>query len=153
VELDLGSVADSCAFFIGDSLVLGDCDRLLTYDFQRYEEYDLTFYSTQPNRCDDTLTMTIDVRLEPTLFLPTAFSPNGDGINEEWPGPVDIPENGYELRIFDRWGTMLWATNDTGSKWTGNELPNDLYVYTMRMRDPCQPQKEIEKVGWLMLLR
>jgi gliding motility-associated-like protein len=153
VELDFQSIADSCAFFIGDSLVLGDCDRTLVFDFEEYDVYDIVFYSTQPNRCDDTLALTIDVRLEPTLFLPTAFTPNDDGINDEWPGPVDIPEKDFLLQIFDRWGTMLWTTTDTQMKWQGIGLPSDIYVYTMRMRDPCQPQRVIAKHGSVMLLR
>ncbi len=153
VELDFRSAADSCAFFIGDSLVLGDCSGLITFDFEEYEIYDLIFYSTQPNRCDDTLAAIIDVRLEPTLFLPTAFTPNGDGINDEWPGPVDIPEDDFLVQIFDRWGSLLWTSTDTQLKWSGLGLPNDIYVYTMRMRDPCQPQKVVAKNGSVMLLR
>ncbi|MBX2977815.1 MAG: gliding motility-associated C-terminal domain-containing protein [Flavobacteriales bacterium] len=153
VALNFRSIADSCAFFIGDSLVLSDCSRYLEFDFREYEEYELVFYSTQPNRCDDTLAVNIEVRFEPTLFLPTAFTPNGDGINDEWPGPVDIPDDGFLLNVFDRWGSLLWSTTDTNAKWDGSSLPNDVYVYTMQMRDPCQPRRVIAKNGTLMLLR
>lgn len=153
VEIVLGSVADSCAFFIGDSLVTNDCSGSFQWDFRRYGFYDFTLYTTQPDRCNDTLAVTIDVRTEPTLFLPNAFTPNGDGNNDEWPGPVRIPEKGFEIRVFDRWGIEQWTTNDTQEKWNGSDLPSGLYPFTMRMRDPCEETKEITKNGFVTLLR
>ncbi len=153
LQLDLRSTADSCALFIGDSLYFNLCSGSVQLDMRRYTEYDITFYSTQPNRCDDTASTHIDLRTEPTLFLPTAFTPDGDGMNETWPGPVDIPENGYELMLFDRWGTHFWSTRDTQEKWDGSSFPTGVYVYTMRMRDPCEPTNEVAKKGTVTLLR
>lgn len=153
VDLVFASTSDSCAFFIRDSLVIDLCRGYVRWDMRRYEEYDLTFYSTQPNLCDDTSSVHVDVRTEPTLFLPNAFTPDGDGINDTWPGEVDIPEAGYEVRLFDRWGTSLWTTTDTQEKWDGSGLPIGAYVYTMRMRDPCQPTNEISKQGVITLVR
>jgi len=95
----------------------------------------------------------IDVRTEPTLFLPNAFTPDGDGINDTWPGEVDIPDTGYEVRLFDRWGASLWSTTDTQQKWDGSGLPIGAYAYTMRMRDPCEPTNEISKQGVITLVR
>lgn len=153
LQVDLASGSDSCAFFIGDSLYFHDCTGSMQLDLRRYTGYELTFYSTQPNRCDDTASVDIELRIEPTLFLPTAFTPDGDGLNETWPGPVDIPENGFELQLFDRWGTNLWASNDTQEKWDGAALPEGVYVYTMRMRDPCEPTNEVARKGLVTLIR
>jgi len=153
VLLTLDSEADSCAFFIGDSLYTNACFGVFNVDLRRYQEYDFTMYATQTNFCNDTLASSLDVRTEPTLFLPNAFSPDGDGINDTWPGPVDIPENGFELQLFDRWGAGLWSTTDTQEKWNGANLPIGVYVYTMRMRDPCEPTKEVATKGVLTLVR
>ncbi len=153
VLVQLQSLADSCAFFIGDSLVENDCYSSFTFDNRRYRIYDHTFIATQTNHCNDTTYFTLDVRTEPTLFLPTAFTPNNDGMNDEWPGPVDIPDRGFELQIFDRWGEGLWRTTDTMDKWNGADLPTGIYVYTMRMRDPCEPTNEVARKGFVTLLR
>lgn len=153
VDLNFNSTSDSCAFFVGDSLILDVCSGLVRYDMRKYLTYDYTFYSTQPNQCDDTSSVSIDVRTEPTLFLPTAFTPDGDGINDEWPGPVEIPETGFELEIYDRWGSAHWRSTDTQLKWDGSQLPIGVYVYTMRMRDPCEPTKEITNKGFVTLVR
>ena len=153
MELNLQSAADSCAFFIGDSLVIGECFGTFEWDFRRYRPYELTFYSTQPNRCDDTSMVTIDIRTEPTVFLPNAFTPNGDGVNDTWPGPVDIPDLGYRVRLFDRWGSEIWNTTELDGFWDGAAYPTGVYVYTMRMRDPCQLTEEITKNGAVTLVR
>ncbi|MBK8531733.1 MAG: gliding motility-associated C-terminal domain-containing protein [Flavobacteriales bacterium] len=153
VDIVFSSPSDSCAFFVGDSLIMDLCSGYVRRDMRRYQEYDFTFYSTQPNRCDDTSAVHIDVRTEPTLFLPNAFTPDGDGINDTWPGPVDIPEDGFEVQLFDRWGVSQWASIDTQAKWDGSLLPVGVYVYTMRHRDPCEPTQEVARNGTVTLIR
>lgn len=155
VEVWLGSTADSCAFFVGDTLVLGQCYGWHTLDLGKYGPYELTFYSTQLDRCDDTASFHIDVRSEPKLFLPNSFTPNRDDINDRWPGPVDsyIPSEDYELQLFDRWGRFVWTTTDPQQTWDGSGLPDGVYGYTMRMRDPCEPTSEISKNGFVTLFR
>jgi gliding motility-associated-like protein len=153
VELRLGSSADSCAFFVDDELKLHTCSGVIQLDLRRYYPYELTFYSTQPNRCDDTSHVAIEVRTPPILGLPNAFTPNGDGINDTWPGLIDLPELGYEVQLFDRWGHSLWASADTQEKWDGAALPDGVYVYMLHMKDPCDPNKKLEKNGFVTLLR
>lgn len=153
VQVHLESTSDSCAFFVGDDLVMHACSGWVQLDLDRYQDYDFTFYSTQRDLCNDTASAHVEVRTAPTLFLPTAFSPNGDGINETWPGPIDIPEAGYEVQIFDRWGESLWQTTDTDQRWDGASLPPGVYVYSMHMRDPCEPTDELKRIGTVTLVR
>ncbi|MBK8581631.1 MAG: gliding motility-associated C-terminal domain-containing protein [Flavobacteriales bacterium] len=153
IDVKFSSLADSCAFFVGDSLVLGSCNGFFHVDLERYGEYDFTFYSTRPDQCDDTSTFHIDVRTAPTAFIPNSFTPNGDTFNDTWPGPLDIPELNYEVQIFDRWGAYIWGTTDTEEKWDGANMPLGVYVYTMHMRDPCNPKDEVSKNGTVTLFR
>lgn len=153
LDLHLASTSDSCAFFIGDELVLNACSGFFQLDLRRFEQYDLTFYSTRPDHCDDTLATRVELRTPPILALPNAFTPNGDGINDTWPGPIDIPDLSYQVQLFDRWGASLWATTDTQARWDGAGLPNGVYVYTMRMRDPCEPKQVVSKNGFVTLVR
>lgn len=157
VDIVLGSTTDSCAFFIGDSLLTNVCSSFIRSNMERYDVYTYTFYATQANGCDDTTSVTVDVRTEPTLFLANAFTPNGDGINDLWPVRVDIPNTGFELRLFDRWGVEQWATVDPQAQWDGTfgggEAPLGVYVYTMKMRDPCEPTNEITSKGHVTLFR
>lgn len=64
------------------------------------------------------------------VYVPNAFTPDDDGINE-----VFLPEisgkpfiNKYTLRIFDRWGTTIFQTNDYDQAWTGDVREGDYYA-------------------------
>ncbi len=157
VDIVLGSTADSCAFFIGDSLITNECSTFIRYNMLRYQEYTYTHYATQSNGCDDTTTVVVDVRTEPTLFLANAFTPNEDGINDFWPVRTDIADTGFELHVYDRWGVELWSTIDPEEQWDGSadggQVPLGVYVYTMKMRDPCEPTNEITSTGHVTIFR
>lgn len=95
--------------------------------------------------CEDIAIVTIDVLGEDLkLYIPTAFSPNFDGIND-----LFIPEgDALEIRIesmavYDRWGNALWQTADiqpgqTDAGWDGKSrgqiLDPGVYVYTLRLQ-------------------
>ncbi|MEO8588348.1 MAG: gliding motility-associated C-terminal domain-containing protein [Flavobacteriales bacterium] len=157
VDIVLGSSTDSCAFFIGDSLITNECAAYFHYDMLRYAEYTYTLYATQANGCNDTTTVTVDVRTEPTLFLANAFTPNGDGINDLWPARVDIADTDYELHVYDRWGVEVWSTIDPLEEWDGEAgggpLPTGVYAYTTRMLDPCEPTNHLVGKGHVTLFR
>lgn len=67
------------------------------------------------------------------LFVPNAFSPNGDGINDFFHPIYLCPVNEYDLEIFDRWGELTFQTNDIEQKWdgtyNGESCELDVYVY------------------------
>ena len=82
---------------------------------------------------------------EPTNYFPNAFSPNNDGINDYFEYKFKVPLvddfNEYEnssfvkslnLKIFNRWGNMVFETNDLDFKWDGThrgeESPQGAYV-------------------------
>lgn len=157
IEVLLGSNTDSCAFFVNDLLISNACNGFLRYDVERYVFHTLTLYATQPNGCNDTLEVILDVRTEPTLFLANAFSPDGDGINERWPANVEVPALGYEIVVYDRWGRQLWIATDPLDQWDGtfdgSLVPVGVYAYTMRHRDPCQATDEITSTGHVMVIR
>ncbi|RMG77635.1 MAG: gliding motility-associated C-terminal domain-containing protein, partial [Bacteroidetes bacterium] len=53
------------------------------------------------------------------LFLPNAFSPNGDGANDRFQPLVICPLFNYALRVYDRWGQLVFETDDPASGWSG----------------------------------
>jgi len=73
--------------------------------------------------------------------MPNAITPNGDGSNDVW----EIPYINYfpnaELEIFDRWGRMIYRTeNIEGEPWDGNsmsgkKMPMDSYYYVIRLNE------------------
>ena len=102
---------------------------------------------TQPNDyavtvSTDCYTKTDAIRIEADddcgqgIFIPNVFSPNGDNINDEWIVYIDDPDvRGIECRIFDRWGNLVFETNEIPVAWNGRfgerELNPGVYVYVV----------------------
>jgi gliding motility-associated-like protein len=52
------------------------------------------------------------------IYVPTAFSPNGDGLNDTF-GAVGEGIEEYKLTVYNRWGEVVFATNRINQKWDG----------------------------------
>jgi len=86
--------------------------------------------------CTDTASLMITTTTEEEeLFIPEIFSPNGDGINDIF----YIRGKGFDwilLRIYDRWGEMVFESTDTNTGWDGRfkgQLMNSgVYVYHLQ---------------------
>ncbi|MFN7312824.1 MAG: gliding motility-associated C-terminal domain-containing protein [Bacteroidota bacterium] len=78
---------------------------------------------------------TIELIQAPLLHVPNAFTPNNDNNNDTWGiSPVFVKE--YSLKVYDRWGRLVFETTDknqqmTGLDQNGNTLPNDVYAYVV----------------------
>lgn len=74
------------------------------------------------------------------VYVPNAFSPNADGLNDIWkPSAVSIYNAvgnailNFNAKIYDRWGTILWESNDVNAGWDGTyqgrKVQVDTYIY------------------------
>jgi len=95
-------------------------------------EYDVTLYITDALGCVDSTTQTITVSLDLNLFVPTGFTPNGDGLNDFF-NVVTRNVIDFHLIIFSRWGEILFETRDKNFQWAGDykgdPLPEGVYVW------------------------
>lgn len=95
-----------------------------------------------------------------TIYVPNTFTPNGDGTNDLF---LAVGKNIAELsmRIFDRYGNVLWETDTPGQGWDGTVngtiLPNDVYVWRMTYRFLADTDgtlgREISQMGHVTILR
>ncbi|MCG2614162.1 PKD domain-containing protein [Terrimonas sp. NA20] len=71
--------------------------------------------------CSDTASMKVTVfKTNPYVFVPSAFTPNGDGKNDLLiPVAVGVRKINY-FRIYNRWGNLLFSTTTNGHGWDGN---------------------------------
>ncbi|MBP7184804.1 MAG: gliding motility-associated C-terminal domain-containing protein [Saprospiraceae bacterium] len=69
------------------------------------------------------------------MQLPTAFTPDGDGVNDYFFPVYDCYVTSFTMNIFNRWGEKIFSTNDVNEKWdgrkNGKELPSDAYVCSL----------------------
>lgn len=95
--------------------------------------FDITLLISNELGCVDTAIITIRVLEQETFFVPTAFTPDGDGLNEFF-SPKGRGIADYELTIFDRWGQVLYRTKSLKLGWNGkdrfgNDVPPGIYAY------------------------
>ena len=83
--------------------------------------------------CSDSAQIRIDSACEDAIYIPTAFSPNGDGLNDSWQ-VLGGPFAEFDCRIFDRWGRLIFQTNDPAHVWSGSDTPEDIYTVLVRWR-------------------
>jgi gliding motility-associated-like protein len=61
------------------------------------------------------------------VYLPTAFTPNGDDINDEyWASAMNVES--FDLKIFDAWGNMVHHSNDPEKPWIGDTIGGESFV-------------------------
>ena len=79
---------------------------------------------------------------EVDIYLPTSFSPNNDGINDFYE-PLGNEFEGQQLQVFDRWGSLIFQTNDPPFAWDGSDLDLGLYVVTFSYLNLKNLQSEV----------
>jgi len=81
----------------------------------------------------DTTTISI---LSPTYYFPTAFSPNNDGVNDEfYPIGIDLVNLDFQLIIYDRWGNELFESMNPEYKWNGGDCKQGMYIWIFRYQN------------------
>jgi gliding motility-associated-like protein len=92
--------------------------------------------------------------------LPNLFTPNGDGYNDVFePIPFPSPTAAFNIKIYNRFGTKVFETNNPQINWTGEGLPEGLYYYLAEITFLTQSEtgqeagrKKVIK-SWVQLLR
>ncbi|MBC7418700.1 MAG: gliding motility-associated C-terminal domain-containing protein, partial [Pedobacter sp.] len=70
----------------------------------------------------------------PEIIIPTAFSPNGDGVNDTWTIAAAGAFDHAKIKIFNRYGNLVYQNDGTFTSWDGKYkgavLPTGVYYYT-----------------------
>lgn len=89
------------------------------------------------------------------MYMPNAFSPNGDRLNETFRPTFIGPAKKYEFRIYNRWGQLIFKSSLPGVGWDGkyNSIlqPNDVYVYHITAEGNCNGK--FEQKGTFVLIK
>jgi len=90
-----------------------------------------------------------------TLYVPTGFTPDEDGLNDFFLSKGE-GINEYHLKIFSRWGELIFESNDINFGWNGmyngNPVEMGVYVWTIDYIDVCSADIN-KKVGCITLVR
>ena len=108
--------------------------------------------------CMDTTSQVIVVEHDPVVFIPNAFTPDGDGLNNEF--TAVFPENmklaSYEMYIYDRWGELVFYSQNPKQGWdaslAGFDAPDGVYSYLVKYKEQGYVNK-FQVTGSVVVIR
>jgi len=118
VEFAGGSpLADEISWDLGNGVTA--FGPTVSYQYPDPGEYTVCVTALTAAGCVDTACLVVRLDADSELAFPNAFSPNGDGVND-----VVLPFNwgleGYLLRIYNRWGELVFESTSTDRGWDGS---------------------------------
>lgn len=113
------------------------------YSFKQKGRYTVYLTATNEKGCSTTTSEVIDIEQSYNLLAPSAFSPNGDNLNDDFmPKALPLMQLPFTLTIYDRQGKLVYQTTDSSQPWDGlytqdgTPAPDGVYVWV------CQLTKE-----------
>lgn len=129
------------------------------YAFDNLEagDYTICLEAVSPNGCIAEICKPIHLYDVMLIYVPNAFTPDGDGTNDVLlPSVKGVLDNGYEFNVFNRWGEIIYRTNDKLSGWDGTfkgmKSKEDVYVWKIKAASNINGDVK-EYIGHVTLLR
>ncbi|MBL0015287.1 MAG: gliding motility-associated C-terminal domain-containing protein [Bacteroidetes bacterium] len=138
------SFGDSTSAFVGQ----------VVHTYQDTGRFCITLNAYNKFGCHDDSTQCITILQDPYLWVPTGFTPNGDGLNDIFIiGGIEIKE--FEMWVYDRWGKMLFYTDNMTEGWNGKIDQEDASegVYVFRINAVNNEGFKMERAGSVTLVR
>ncbi|PRY36454.1 gliding motility-associated-like protein [Spirosoma oryzae] len=112
---------------------------------------------TDPLGCTASATASVINQCEPRVNVPDAFSPNNDGINDQFQVFSNYITD-YEMRVYNRWGEVIFVSTNPEQKWDGtyrgSDYPSMLYPYVLTYKSESFPDRgKLVKRGSVLLVR
>lgn len=127
-----------------------------THDYATDGVFPVRLIVENANGCLDTITYNVIIQPEYFFYIPNAFTPDGDGVNETF-GGQGIGFDIYNMRIFNRWGEQIFESSSTAMGWdgkgtNGKYVMSGIYLYEIRVRVKEDQDPEIYR-GKVTLMR
>ncbi|PCJ67323.1 MAG: hypothetical protein COA58_03105 [Bacteroidetes bacterium] len=119
--------------------------KTITHSFLDSGNYVVTLDIVNGNGCEDVISKVIYVNADLFVHIPSAFSPNGDMINDDYGlGGLTQGVAQMTMDIFNRWGEKVFHSEDVNNRWdgtyNGEPAQQGVYVYMVRFTNPKQTQ-------------
>lgn len=123
------------------------------------QEYFNRLSVTNEYGCNDIITKMLVIEEDLTLYVPNSFSPNGDGKNDLfYVEGLELDPVFFQLEIYDRWGNLVFQSNNIHEKWNGSVNGGEYYsqpgvfVYNLSYKISNSTEKQNVK-GMITLIR
>lgn len=144
----------SWTYHFGDGEVSDVPNPMHTYS--TWGDYTVTQTVVNNYGCPNVSSLLIKILPEFRFWIPNSFTPgNNDGLNDVFK-PIVIGVEDYQFSIYNRWGELIYKTNDTESGWDGTfkgkESPMDVYVWKCDFKNIVTKKYE-NHIGHVTLVR
>lgn len=151
---DGSSFADFYLYTFGDGAIANTPEPSHTYATEG--EWTVTQIVSTVNGCVDSSKITVFFAPDPLIFIPNSFTPGQDNINDTWRISMSYITK-FELKVFNRWGEVVFSTNDIYDQWDGTskgtneKVPNGTYAFRIVYTDLSGITKDI--IGSVNVIR
>ena len=121
---------------------------IVPYNFSMGNDFTVYLYVETVNGCKDSITKIIPVKEVTPVYIPNAFTPNGDGVNEGFRTVFDYSSaEKFNLEIFNRWGEKIFQSDDPEEYWDGiyrfEKAKPDVYVVRVTLTFDYSPTEQV----------
>jgi len=143
--------ATNYLYFISDGFVVtGQPTFSHEFTSDNAQSYTVLQVVTNSFGCRDSIEQVIKINPAYTFYIPNAFTPNGDGTNETFKG-TGIGIKNYTIMIFDRWGELIFQSDDMEKGWDGTfkgkgggKVQEGVYVWKVQLRDEANKEHDFD---------
>lgn len=158
--IDASDHAVGHSWNIADLASFNTSDPVFTFPNKVPGTYEVCLTVWDANACTDSICRPVTIHDVLYIHVPNAFTPDGDGTNDDWGTTYNIPDlRNFALRVYDRWGEEVFAASDPNVHWNGtmgngngDVLKTDVYVYRL-VYQVASTGRTAEQRGHVTLLK
>ena len=124
--------ADSVFYYISDGANYGTPN--FEHIFSDSGAYSIKQWVISPFGCIDSITKNLYISYAYNLYIPNAFTPTNDGLNEGFK-PTGLGVKSYQMSIYNRWGEKIFVTTENQTSWDGKDAIPGYYLYHIKAFD------------------
>lgn len=121
-----------------------------SYVYQSYGQYLVTLIAYNDNGCVDSISKWIRAQEEEIFYIPNAFTPNGNGLNDVFK-PIftsGYDEHNFYFAVYNRWGELIFETKDPELGWNGTSMKSGdlvgegIYTYMVIFKSSINSERK-----------
>lgn len=158
MDQSVGSIV-SWEWSFGDGI--NSTNQNTSHTYENAGIFNLSLIISDANGCKDSAAQNVFIKSFYSIYIPSAFSPNGDGINDYFsPKGLNIDLDNFEMFIFNVRSAQIYHTKDITKPWNGHlnnserisSITNDVYVYRILTRSLIDGAK-YEYIGSVTIIK